>query len=148
MTSKFEIMNQQRNHCRAGYLLALAAFVLIWVTRNALQLSGRGEEILADILLALMFVCLTVQTYFVVKEVRLKQAMKQDPALRAMMNDELVRLNELKAWRMAFLALIGYMCLVTLLSLAVELPEIGRVMVTGLLVGFGSYSTCAYWLNR
>jgi hypothetical protein len=148
MTSQFEIMNQQRNHCRAGYLLALAVFILIWVARNTLQLSGRGEGTLADILLALMVVCLAVQTFFVVKEVRLKRIMKQDPVLREMMNDELVHLNELKAWRTAFLALVGYMCLVTLLSLAVELPETGRLMVTGLLVGFGAYSACAYWLNR
>jgi hypothetical protein len=148
MTTKFELLNQKRNRYRGAYLVALAVFFITWIARSALRLSGGEDGMLGDALLILMYVCLGIQTFFVVKEVRLKMEMKQDPALREMMNDELVRLNELKAWRTAFFALIGYICLMVVLSLIIDFPDLGRVLVTGLLVGFGAYGASAYWLNR
>ena len=148
MTNRFEQLNQKRNLCRRAYLLALAAFLISWIARLVLRFSGREDGMPGDALLIIMFVCLAIQSFFVVKEVRLKTVMKQDPALREMMNDELVRLNELKAWRTAFLALVGYIVLVIVLQLFFDIPDMGRVLVTGLLVGLGAYSTAAYWLNR
>jgi hypothetical protein len=148
MTTRFEQLNQKRNRYRGAYLIALGAFFIIWITRSALRISGREDGMLGDALLVFLFVCVGIQSFFVMKEVRLKMEMKQDPALREMMNDELVRLNELKAWRTAFFALIGYICLMVVLSLIVDIPDLGRVLVTALLVGFGAYNVAAYWLNR
>lgn len=148
MSTQFETLNQQRNRYRAGYLVSLGIFLVAWFARAALRISGSGQPNLEHGLLAVLVLCVLVQAFFVIREILVKQAIKRDPVLRERLEDELVRLNELKAWRTAFLVLAGYLALVLVLLLFVRIGDLGLVVVTGLLIGLGSYYAASYWLNR
>lgn len=148
MAVEFEALNQKRNAYRRGYLFGLGAFLLAWLVRSAVRLIHLGGGLLDGLLIALLVICVGVQAYFALQENLLRVKMQKDPVCREMMMDELVRLNELKAWRTAFFALIGYILALAILSCFVVIQDLMMVLITALLIGFGAYHAAAYRLNR
>ena len=74
--------------------------------------------------------------------------MKQDPRLKEAMNDERIQLNELRAWKVGFFALIGFIIFAAIVSLLIEINDMMLVYLTALLIGFGARNTAVYLLDR
>ena len=68
--------------------------------------------------------------------------------LKDALNNELVQLNELKAWRASFFALLGSIVVAAVLSIFVQINDIMLVFLTALLIGFGTHNTAIYLLDR
>ena len=64
------------------------------------------------------------------------------------LNNELVQLNELKAWRASFFSVIGFIVVAAVLSIFMHINDIMLVFLTALLIGFGTHNTAVYLLDR
>lgn len=148
MTTKIEQLDRKRTAYRRGYVIWLIVFVIAWVTRSILKLFEIEIDILETVLLIILVLSVAIQAYYAVKENLLKREIKNDPFLEGALNNELVRLNELKAWRAAFFTVIVYTILVAILSLFITINDLMMIFITALLIGFGAYNLAAYILNR
>ena len=147
MSSKIEMLDQKRKNYRKGYVIGFFVFLIIWITRSAMRTLDYGDY-LQDVLLGFLILTALFQAYFVGKEARLKDEFRNDKFISEALNDELVQLNELKAWRTAFFALIGYITLIAVLSFFVVFNDLMMLLITAILIGFGAYNTAVYFLNR
>lgn len=86
--------------------------------------------------------------YFAARLVIVERNIRKDPILKEALYNELVRLNELKAWRIGFFSLIVFIILAAYLIVADLLKDPMLLVVTALLVGFGSYSITIYLLDK
>jgi hypothetical protein len=148
MPTKSELIDEKGKNLRKGYLIWLIVFFtawLGWATIKTFDLPFVSLELIFVILLVFS-VC--VQAFYALRERLLKISMKQDPQLRGLLNDELVQYNQLKAWRNAFIALVLYLILMATISLWISLGELHLLVITGLLLGFGTYNASAYLLNK
>lgn len=141
------MLDQKRKNYRKGYVIGFFVFLIIWITRSAMRTLDYGDY-LQDVLLGFLILTALFQAYFVGKEARLKDEFRNDKFISEALNDELVQLNELKAWRTAFFALIGYITLIAVLSFFVVFNDLMMLLITAILIGFGAYNTAVYFLNR
>ena len=141
------MLDQKRKSYRKGYVIGFFVFLIIWITRSAMRTLDYGDY-LQDVLLGFLILTALFQAYFVGKEARLKDEFRNDKFISEALNDELVQLNELKAWRTAFFALIGYITLIAVLSFFVVFNDLMMLLITAILIGFGAYNTAVYFLNR
>lgn len=141
------MLDQKRKNYRKGYVIGFFVFLIIWITRSAMRTLDYGDY-LQDVLLGFLILTALVQAYFVGKEARLKDEFRNDKFISEALNDELVQLNELKAWRTAFFALIGYITLIAVLSFFVVFNDLMMLLITAILIGLGAYNTAVYFLNR
>ena len=148
MTTQIEIMDQKRKKFRRGWTIWLVVFFIAWIARSVLKIFELEMDLLETFLLVILLFSVSVQAFYALKDNLLNLKLRKDPLLREAMNDELVQLNELKAWKTAFFSLIGYIVFVAILSLFITFSDSMLIYVTALLIGFGSYNTAVYILNR
>lgn len=148
MTSTIEQLDHKRRQYRRGLLIWSTVFLAAWIVRSTLKIFAIDTDLGYSILLAVLLLAIGFQVFFAIKEQGLKTEMRNEPRLKAALNDERVQLNELKAWRTAFFALIGFIVFSAILSLIVQINDLMYIFLTALLVGFGAYNASVYWLNR
>lgn len=148
MSTKIELFDQERSANRLGFLVGSSLFFVAWFIRAALKLLEVHNDAIYTILMVLLLISIGVQVMFVLKDHRLNARMKSNPLLKEAMNDELIQLNELKAWKTAFFALIGFILFAAILSMAMVIKDPMLIYLTSLLVGFGTRNMAVYILNR
>jgi hypothetical protein len=107
-----------------------------------------NNDLLRTIVLAILILAVLFQAYFAIKNVLLEREIKKDPQLKDALNNELVQLNELKAWRASFFALIVFIVMAAVLSIFVQINDLMLVFLTALLIGFGTHNTAVFLLDR
>ena len=112
------------------------------------RISCLNNDLIPTIVLAVLILAVMFQAYFAIKNVLLEREIKKDPQLKDALNNELVQLNELKAWRASFFALIVFIVVAVFLSIFVQINDIMLVFLTALLIGFGTHNTAVYLLDR
>ncbi len=148
MTTKTEIMDQKRKRYRRAHVIWFAVFFIAWIIRSALKLFELDLPLLENMLLLILIISVAVQAFYALKDNMLAIELRKDPQLKEAMNDELVQLNELKAWKAAFFSLIGYIIFVALLSMFIDFNDLMSIFITALIIGFGTYNSAAFVLNR
>jgi hypothetical protein len=148
MTIKIEQLDQKRKQYRQGHLIWSFIFLAAWLVRSALKIIEVETDLVYTILLIILLLAITLQTFYTLKDQGLKAEIRNDPHLKGALNDELVQLNELKAWRTAFFALIGFIVFSAILSLIIQINDMMYIFLTALLIGFGAYNSSVYFLNR
>ena len=144
MTTKIELFDQKRQRNRGGFLVWSTIFFIAWFFRAGLKLLEVKNDLIYTILFVLLLISVGFQIVFILKDHRLETEMKRDPLL----NDELAQLNELRAWKVAFFALIGFILFAAILSMLMEINDLMLIYLTALLVGFGTRNMTVYFLNR
>ena len=112
------------------------------------RISCLNNDLLRTIVLAILILAVLFQAYFAIKNVLLEREIKKDSQLKDALNNKLVQLNELKAWRASFLALIVFTVVAAVLSIFVQINDIMLVFLTALLIGFGTHNTAVFLLDR
>ena len=148
MTTNIERYDQKRNQNRRGFLVWSTVFFVAWFIRSALKLIEFESDPLYTLLLIVLLVSIGLQVVFVFKDRRLDQELKKAPHLMDALNDELVQLNGLKAWKVAFFALIGFIVFAAILSMLMVINDLMLIFLTALLVGFGTRNMAVHFLNR
>ena len=149
MSNLIELMDGKRRKYLSGYLVFLSVFLVIWFSEKVLQAAGIEIDGIRIVTLPVYIICILFQAYFSISLSTLKKKIKEDPQLNAALNNELVRLNELKSWRTAFFTTCASVLLLSILSVFTPLlDDTMYIALTSVLIGFGSYHLAFFILDR
>jgi heme/copper-type cytochrome/quinol oxidase subunit 4 len=148
MTNHIEIFDQRRRKHIRGYLVGFVVFFIVWFLRFILRANDIGTQAAHSVILGILILCVFVQAYFAIHLNITVLKIKKDPKLYSALYNELVRLHELKAWRVAFFCCLGVVVLIALLSLIMPVRDIVFIALTAILAGFGGYQLAFYYLDR
>ena len=150
MNNKIEIYDRKRKNFRGGYILGDIVFLIAFIVRSALKIGGKDAGTLWAGLHVILVFSLLWLAYFSIKLLFVERTIRRDPVLNEALHNELDRLNELKSWRIAFFSLICLNLIAAYLFhiFALPLKDPIVLIITSLLVGFGSFDTARYFLDR
>jgi hypothetical protein len=148
MSTQIEIVDEQRTRYRGGHITWLAVFFVAWVARSTLKVAELQMDTLHTVLMVVLIFSVLVQAYYAVRIKLVERRIRRDAALRDALNNELVRLHQLKAWRASFFSVILFIVLVAVLSLFVDFDDVMLIFITALVIGFGTYNATVYLLDR
>lgn len=148
MPTQIETFYQKRKKYRGAHIGGLIIFFLAWISRSIYKISQQNLEYLHSGIFLILMLSLVFLAYYAVRVNILEHQIKKDSTLREALHDELFRLNELKSWKVAYFAVIGFVVLVAILSLFIVFKDLMLIFITTLLIGFGSYSLSLYILDR
>jgi hypothetical protein len=148
VTTQIETYDQKRKQYRGGGLIGSVFFLIAWIGYVITRISCLKNDLLRTVILVVLILAVIFQAYFAIRNVLLERRIKKDPVLREALNNELVQLNELKAWRVSFFSVIGFIVVSAVLSIFVQINDIMLVFLTALLIGFGTHNAAIYLLDR
>jgi hypothetical protein len=148
MHSQIEIYDQKRKKYRSGHILGLVIFFIAWIVRSIIKVGDLDLDVLETLAMTVLLLAVIFQAYFALRFNLLEREINKDPFLKEALNDELMHLNQLKAWRAAFFSLIIFIVMVAILSFFITFNDLMLIFITALLVGFGTYNTTLYILDR
>ena len=148
MTTKIELFDQKRGNNRKGFLVWSTIFFISWFIRSGLKIAEVENDTAYTVLLGVLIISIILQAIYMFRDHRLDAEMKTDPQLKEAMNDERIQLNELRAWKVGFFALIGFIIFAATISLLIEINDMMLVYLTALLIGFGARNTAVYLFDR
>jgi hypothetical protein len=148
MTTQIEIFDQNRKRYRSGLLVGSLIFLLAWFGYILVRVSPRPMELFHTIVLVVLIISLVVQAYYALRTTLLERQIRKDERLNEALNNELIQLNELKAWRAAFFLVLIFILITAVSSFFVQIQDLMLVLLTLLLVGFGTHNLAVYLLDR
>lgn len=148
MINQIEIFDQKRRRYLKGFILGLTVFFLTWLLRFILKANNIGSIPVHVAILVILILCVLVQAYFAVNLKITVSKIKKDPQLYSALYNELVRLHELKSWRVAFFSALGFLILIAILSFFMPVRDIVFIAITAILAGSGGYHLAFYYLDR
>ena len=148
MTTQIEIFDRRRKRYRGGGLVGSIVFFIAWMGYVILRLSCQTMDLLRTIVLVILILSVVIQAYYALRANFLERQIRKDPVLKEALNNELVQLNELKAWRASFFSVIGFIVVAAIASIFVQINDLMLIFLTALLIGFGTHNTAVYLLDR
>lgn len=148
MTTQIEIYDQKRKYYRGGGLIGSIIFFLAWIGYVIIRLSSQAADTARTIVLVVLILSVIVQAYYALRVNLLERNIRKDPEMKSALNNELVQLNDLKAWRASFFAVIGFVVITAITSFFVQINDLMLIFLTALLVGFGTHNAAVYFLDK
>jgi len=148
MTNRIEMFDRMRKKYRGGHILGFIVFFIAWIVRTLIKMLELELETLYTGSMIVTLLAIAVMAYFTVRLLIVERKIRKDPILKEALYNELVMWNELKAWRIAFFSVIVFIILAAYFIVADLLKDPMVLVVTALLVGFGSYGITVYLLDR
>ena len=148
MTTQIEFYDQKRKYYRGGGLIGSIIFFLAWIGYVILRFSSQAADFARTIALVILILSVIIQAYYALRVNLLERNIRKDPELKEALNNELVQMNDLKAWRASFFAVIGFVILAAVASFFVQINDLMLIFLTALLVGFGTHNTAIYYLDK
>lgn len=148
MTNQIEMYDRKRKKYRGGHIIGFIVFFIAWIVRTLIKMLELKLGTLYTGSMIVLLLAIAVMAYFAARLVIVERKIRKDPILKEALYNELVRLNELKAWRIGFFSLIVFIILAAYLIVADLLKDPMLLVVTALLVGFGSYNITVYLLDK
>ena len=148
MTTQIEIFDQNRKRYRSGLLIGSIVFLLAWFGYIIVRIAAEPMVLMRTVVLVLLVASLVAQAYYALRTTLLERRIRQDAQLNEALNNELIQLNELRAWRAAFFSMLGFIILTAVFSFFVQIDDLMLVLLTLLLVGFGAHNLAVFLLDR
>ena len=148
MSNKIEIADRSRSNNLKGFLIGGYIFILTWFAEQFLQYGGYELQSIRRFSLPIFIISILIQAFFSVRLVILKNRIRTDQELSEALYNELVRLNELKSWRFAFFVLVVYNLIFGVVSTMYASLDFMYVALTSAVVGFVSYHSSFFHLDR
>jgi len=148
MTNQIELLDRKRKKYRSGHILGFIVFFIAYLVRTLIKMLELKLETLYTGSMIVLLLAIAVMAYFTARFLIVERKIRKDPILKEALYNELVRLNELKAWRIGFFSVIVFIILATYLIVAELLKDPMLLAATALLVGFGSYNITVYLLDK
>jgi hypothetical protein len=148
VTTQIEIYDRRRKRYRGGGLIGSIIFLIAWMGYVILRLSCQTMDLLRTIVLVVLILSVVIQAYYALQARYLERQISKDPVLKEALNNELVQLNELKAWRASFFSVIGFIVVAAIASIFVQINDLMLIFLTALLIGFGTHNIAVYLLDR
>lgn len=148
MTNSIEILDRKRRVYLFIYLISFAVFFLTFTLRFALKSAGVPLHA-SDWILGIAFgLSLPVQAYGAWGLNSVRRQVKRDPEKYAALYDELVKYQEMKAWRLGFIAMAACLAVFCVISIFTPIKDIPSLTFISLWAGFGGYHLSFYIMNR
>ncbi|MGW8143294.1 MAG: hypothetical protein ACWGN2_02800 [Anaerolineales bacterium] len=148
MTTQIEIYDQKRKYYRGGGLIGSFVFFLAWIGYVITRLSNQAADTARVVVLAVLILSVIVQAYYALRVNLLERDIRKNPDMKDALNNELVQLNELKAWRVSFFAVIGFIVIAAITSFFIQINDLMLIFLTALLVGFSTHNAAVYFLDK
>jgi adenylosuccinate synthase len=148
VTTQIEIYDQKRKYYRGGGLIGSIVFFIAWIGYVITRLSTQTTDYARITVLIIMVLAVIVQAYYALRVNLLERDIRKDPQMKEALNNELVQLNELKAWRASFFSVIGFIVLAAVASFFIQINDLMLIVLTALLVGFGTHNIAVYFLDK
>jgi hypothetical protein len=148
MTNQIEMYDRKRKKYRGGHILGFIVFFIAWIVRTLIKMLELKLGTLYTGSMIVLLLAIAVMAYFAARLIIVERKIRKDPILKEALYNELVRLNELKAWRIGFFSLIVFIILAAYLIIAELLKDPMLLVVGALLVGIGSYNITVYLLDK
>jgi hypothetical protein len=148
MTTQIEFYDQKRKYYRGGGLIGSMIFFMAWIGYVIIRLSSQAGDIARTIILTVLILSVIVQAYYALRVNLLEREIRKDSEMKDALNNELVQVNDLKAWRASFFAVIGFVVIAAITSFFVQINDLMLIFLTALLVGFGTHNTAVYFLDK
>ena len=148
MANQIEILDRKRRQCLRGYLVGFVIFFLAWFLRFIFKANNVGPSPVHATVSVILLLSVLAQAYFSINLHITVSRIKKDPKLYSALYNELVRLHELKAWRVAFFSSVAVLILIVILSFFMPVRDIVFIAITAILAGYGGYHLAFYYLDR
>ncbi len=148
MTNQIELFDRKRKKYRGGGILGFIVFFIAWIVRTLIKMLDLKLGTIYTGSMIITLLAIAVMAYFAARLLIVERKIRKDPILKEALYNELVRLNELKAWKIGFFSMIVFTILGAYLIIADLLKDPMLLVVTAFLVGFGSYNITVYLLDR
>jgi hypothetical protein len=146
--ASIELFEKERRAYYRGWVLGFIFFTAFWVVRFVLRWAGVQSDVLYLALAIGFILVVPLMFYFILRMDSLRRQAKTDPELKALLQDELVKHHELKAWKYGFIAMAGCLGVFVVLSVFLDLKDTNAVLFTALWAGFGGYHLSFYRMER
>jgi hypothetical protein len=148
MTNQIEMFDRKRKKYRGGSILGFIVFFIAWTVRALIKMLELNLGTLYKGSMIVTLLVIGVMAYFVARFLIVERKIRKDPILKEALYNELVRLNEFRAWRNGFFSMILFILIAAYLIVA-DLLKDPMILVGGaILVGFGSYNITVYLLDK
>lgn len=148
MTNQIEMFDRMRKKYRGGGILGFIVFFIAFIVRTLIKMLELKLGTLYTGSMIITLLAIVVMAYFTARLLIVERKIRKDPILKEALYNEMVRLNELKAWKIGFFSLIVFIILAAYLILADLLKDPMLLVAAALLVGFGSYNITVYLLDK
>jgi hypothetical protein len=139
MNNKIEIYDLKRIRFLKWQIFGVMLFLFISISEMILKFSGVPIHNIRFISLPLLIFSVMFQAFFVIKLAFLQKKIDQDIELKKALDNELVNLNRMKAWRTGFVVLVVCTGLFGVLSIFFPVDPV-YVALTSIIAGAGGYN--------
>jgi hypothetical protein len=148
VNSQVESMDRQRMRYLEWYLIGCVVFIILSVTRYFFRLRDLNASPVGKAVLYGMILCVLLLAVSTFASSRLGRKIKQDPALKDALNNELVQALEVQSWKAAFFGAVGTTIFFALTWFFYPVCDPVMVALTASVVGLGSYRGTFYFKYR
>jgi hypothetical protein len=148
MNSEIERLDRQRMRYLEWYLIGCVVFIILSVTRYFFRLRDLNASPVGKAVLYGLIVSLLVLAASALASARLGRKIKQDPALKEALNNELIQALNVQSWKAAFFGAAGTTIFFALTGFFYPVCDPVMVALTAIIVGFGSYQGTFYFKYR
>jgi Na+/melibiose symporter-like transporter len=111
-------------------------FSLVWFFLRALGPGYQPGSIPVGVCLGLVGGCALVYSWF--RRLRISRTIRKDPKLREALDNEMLAMLELRAWKPAFLAVAAAILFFSIASAILGANEPVLIAITSVVIGFGA----------
>jgi hypothetical protein len=148
MSEIIEHLDRKRRRLLKIHVLGAVVYFSSWLTRFILRETGALPEWLDRAIVVPFVVGLGILVYSFWGILRIRKAVESDPAVRAALNDERVRLSNLSAFKYGFFAMMGGLAFFAVFHFISPIQDVIGVMITLFMVGAWGYLLAFYKLER
>jgi hypothetical protein len=148
MNDPIEIMDRKRRNYLAIYIVSFGVFLAAFIARYILKNTGALTESLDWVIAVPFALSLPFQFYGGWGLNAVRGRIKREPEKYAALYDELVKFQELKAWRFGFIAMAAGLALLCVLTVFFTVPDVPSLLFVCLFAGLGGYHLSFFLMNR
>jgi uncharacterized membrane protein YhaH (DUF805 family) len=148
MAENIELFDRKRRAYYRVWVIGFIIFTVLWVLRFGLKWAGIQSEILDWVLGIGLALTVLLMFYFIIRMDSLRRLARNNPEIMALLQDELVKYHEMKAWKFGFIAMAACLGVFVVLSVFLDLKDTNAVVFTALWAGFGGYHLSFYRMER
>jgi uncharacterized membrane protein YhaH (DUF805 family) len=148
MAENIELFDRKRRAYYLAWLIGFIIFTVLWLIRFGLKWAGLQSEILNLVLGIGLVLTIPLMFYFIIKMDSLRRQARNNPELKSLLQDELVKYHEMRAWKFGFIAMAACLGIFVFLSVFLELKDTNAVAFTAFWAGIGGYHLSFYRMER
>lgn len=148
MNAEIEKLDRRRMRYLEWHLIGLGPFIILMITRHFFRLGGLNQQPIGYVVLGLLLLSLVVVAASTLGFAGLGSRIKQDPALKEALYNELVQSIETRSWKAAYLGAVATVVFFAAAWFFYPVCDLVTVALASIIVGAGAYQASFYFRYR